>query len=118
MFGIFGGGPKLSVADVQAGVDAGNMVLVDCRDTMELKMSGKAKGAIHVPLAAMAMKANPSSPECLPEFKSGKPIVLYCASGARAAGAANMLRQMGHKDVENLGGLNTWASQGGDVVAA
>ncbi|GAA3872489.1 rhodanese-like domain-containing protein [Celeribacter arenosi] len=119
MFGLFGGSaPKLSVDDIQHGVEDGSMVLVDCRDPMELRSTGKAKGALSVPLATMAMKCNPSSPECLPEFKNGdKTIVLYCASGARAAGAANMLRQMGHTEVQNLGGLNNWAMGGGDVVA-
>jgi len=35
-----------------------------------------------------------------------KPIVVYCASGARSAYAAKILRQSGFKDVTNAGGLS------------
>lgn len=33
------------------------------------------------------------------------PIVLYCASGARSAYAARVLRHLGYTDVTNAGGL-------------
>ncbi|WP_417242461.1 rhodanese-like domain-containing protein [Celeribacter sp.] len=116
MFGLFNSGPKLSIDEVKAGMASGEIVLVDVRDAMELRGSGKAKGAINVPLMALQMKTNPSSPECLPEFKQGKRIVLYCASGARSSGAARMLRQFGHESVDNLGGLRDWANGGGEIV--
>lgn len=118
MFGLFGGGPKVSVDDVKTGLAKKEMVLVDVRDPSEARASGVAEGAINVPLVALQMKANPSSPECLPAFKDGKTIVVYCASGARSSGAAQMLRQMGHAQVENLGGLRDWAMGGGAVVPA
>jgi phage shock protein E len=35
-----------------------------------------------------------------------KPLVLYCASGARSAYAAKILRSAGYVDVINAGGLN------------
>jgi phage shock protein E len=35
-----------------------------------------------------------------------QPIVVYCASGARSAYAAKILRQAGFKDVTNAGGLS------------
>ncbi|WP_417269628.1 rhodanese-like domain-containing protein [Celeribacter sp.] len=115
MFGLFNSAPKVSVDEVKAGMAAGDIVLVDVRDTVELRGSGKAKGAINVPLVALQMRANPSSPECLPEFKQGKRIVLYCASGARSSGAARMLRQFGHETVDNLGGLYDWTHGGGEI---
>jgi phage shock protein E len=34
-----------------------------------------------------------------------KPLVLYCASGARSAFAAKILRSAGYTDVTNAGGL-------------
>jgi len=69
-----------------------------------------------VPLAALRMKCDPSSPECLKEFKQGKPIGIYCASGARSSGAGQMLLQLGHTQVYNLGGFYEWQSSGGKVV--
>lgn len=34
------------------------------------------------------------------------PIIVYCASGARSAYAARMLKSIGYKDVVNAGGLD------------
>ena len=38
--------------------------------------------------------------------EKNKPLVLYCASGARSAYAAKILRSAGYTDVINAGGLN------------
>lgn len=118
MFGLFGKpAPKITITDVNDGLKSGDLILVDIRDGMEVKRSGKAKGALHVPLATLQTRCNPSSSECLDAFKGGKTIVLYCASGARSAGAARMLQGMGHNDVRNFGGLGTWVNAGGKVVS-
>ncbi|MFT6452212.1 MAG: rhodanese-related sulfurtransferase [Halocynthiibacter sp.] len=93
----------------------GLIVLIDVRDGNEVKASGKAAGALHLPLASFQMRANPSSPECEPALKSGKPLVLYCASGARSNAAGQMLLKMGYEDVRNLGGLRDWAVAGGAI---
>ncbi|MBU0645251.1 MAG: sulfurtransferase [Alphaproteobacteria bacterium] len=117
MFGLFGGGPKISVDAVKAGLTQGTMILVDVRDKQELHMTGTAKGAIHVPLTVIAAKCDPRSPDCLPAFKDTKLTkVLYCASGARSSNAASLLKRLGHEDVQNLGGLHNWVAGGGEVV--
>ncbi|MDV7269602.1 rhodanese-like domain-containing protein [Thioclava sp. A2] len=92
----------------------GELLVIDVRDAMELRQ-GKAAGALHVPLMALKMKCDPSSPECLPELSVDKPIALYCASGARSQGAGQMLMQMGYKEVYNLGGLMHWYQAGGAI---
>ncbi len=97
-------------------VSKGEMVLIDVRDGMEVKASGKAKGALHVPLMSIKMKCDPSSPECLKELSVDKPVALYCASGARSQGAAQMLASMGYQHVFNIGGLYDWHAAGGQVV--
>ena len=38
--------------------------------------------------------------------EKNKPLVLYCASGARSAYAEKILRSAGYTDVINAGGLN------------
>ncbi|WP_420858782.1 rhodanese-like domain-containing protein [Marivivens marinus] len=108
--------PGMTAAEAIQKSAAGEIVVLDIRDGGEVAMSGKAKGALHVPLAALRMKADPSSPECLAELKSGKPIAVYCASGARSSMAAQALGQMGHKDVHNIGGLAHWAQAGGEII--
>ncbi len=75
--------------------------------------AGHARGALNVPLATLRMKADPASPECLPAFKSGKTIVVHCASGARSAMAQGTLQKMGHAHVHNAGGLRDWLAAGG-----
>jgi rhodanese-related sulfurtransferase len=115
MFGLFNSKPKVSVAEVKTGLDQGTTVLIDVRDPGEIVQTGIAKGALNIPLSTLAMRANPSSPECVTELKSGKDIVLYCASGARSAGAAQMLEKMGHAKVQNLGSLRDWATDGGEI---
>lgn len=116
MFGMFGGGPKITVEDVKAGLAKGTLVLVDVRDAMELHMSGTAKGALHVPLQELQAKCDPKSPACLPEMKDTTTTkVLYCASGARSSGGVSLLKRLGHEDVQNLGGLHNWVSGGGEL---
>ncbi len=97
-------------------VAKGEIVLLDVRDGMELRATGKAKGALHVPMMALRMKCDPSSPECLKEMSLDKPVAIYCATGARSQGAAQMLLGMGYKHVYNLGGLSHWHAAGGLVV--
>ncbi len=118
MFALFNKNtdPGLTVADAVAKTETGEIVLIDIRDGNELAMSGRAKGALHVPMSTLQTKANPTCDECLPELKSGKPIAVYCASGARSAMARRMLANMGYDEVHNIGGLGHWQAAGGAIV--
>ena len=108
-------GPQLSISDAIEQVAAGTMTLIDVRDGSELANSGKAEGALHLPLMSLQMKADPRSPEVVPELDVDKPIGIYCASGARSGMAAQAMTQMGYKTVHNLGGLAHWVNAGGKV---
>lgn len=110
-----GQSPQMTAAEAVRRAATGEIVLIDVRDPGELRASGKAKDALNLPLAALRMKADPRSPECLPDLKSGKPLVLYCASGARSGMAAQMLKSMGHPEVHNIGGFGHWCAAGGLV---
>ncbi len=105
----------VDVAGIVARAGRGEVVVIDVRDGSEIRASGKAKGALHVPMAVLAMKLNPSSPECLPGIDLSTPLALYCASGARSGGAAEALMRMGYTEVYNLGGLYHWQAAGGAV---
>ncbi|KFE34991.1 rhodanese-like domain-containing protein [Thioclava atlantica] len=106
---------RIHPKDAVSKAKAGEITVVDVREPMEVKSSGKAKGALHIPLATIRMKADPASPEKHPELDTGKPVALYCASGARSAGAAQMLTQMGYQEVYNIGGLGDWHAGGGEI---
>lgn len=122
MFGLFNSGPKsgakICIDNVRAGIQNGTTLLIDVRDPSEIAQSGIAKGAVNIPLGTLAVRANPSSPECDAGFERDKDIVLYCACGARSAGAARMLIQMGYPNVQNLGSLTDWTLDGGDIDRA
>lgn len=106
---------RLAAREAVARAAAGELVLIDVRDGAELRATGRAAGALHVPLAALRMKCDPASPEFLPELATGRPVALYCASGARSRMAAQVLAQLGFRQVYNLGGLGDWQAAGGAI---
>jgi len=107
---------RIAAKDAIARAARGELLVIDIREGSEIAASGKAKGALHVPLAAFRMRCDPSSPECLAELSLDKPVALYCASGARSQMAAQMMAQMGYKEVYNLGGLYDWHAAGGEIT--
>lgn len=117
MFGFFrpATANRLTLAEAVARATAGELIVIDVREPAEIRASGKAAGALALPMAALAMKCDPRSPECVAVLKSGKPIALYCASGGRSGMAAQALRKMGHAEVFNIGGFGDWVAAGGPV---
>ena len=72
--------------------------IIDVRSPAEFK-DGAYKGAINMPLSALLARMNELEPR-------DKPIVLYCASGARSGQGARLLKHAGFTDVINAGGLD------------
>ena len=107
--------PALPVSDAVARVGKGEMILIDVRDHAEVQ-SGKAREALHIPLMRLPMMADPRHPDFDARLAGGKPIGLYCASGARSGMAANILQKLGYDEVHNLGGLQHWIAAGGPVA--
>ena len=98
-----------------AGAREGRVIVIDVRDHGELAMSGKASGALHIPLMRLRDMADPKHPDYCRDLTPEATIAIYCASGARSNGAATMLRQLGYTDVHNIGGLGHWVQAGGAV---
>jgi phage shock protein E len=82
-------------AIVAAKLEAGATV-VDVRTETEFRR-GAYPGAMNVPLGELSSG--------LARIPKGRPVVVYCASGARSAMAARILRRAGYADVSNAGGL-------------
>jgi len=110
--------PRISPADAMALLASSDALLVDVREENELDASGKAKGALHVPRAAVADAADPASPDHNPAFTPDRTILLCCGSGARAALVGAALLERGYTDVRNVGGLQDWVAAGGAVERA
>lgn len=91
----------------------GKVTLLDVREAGEVSASGTAKGAVHIPLGLLPLKADPRSPD-YDRRLAGKPVAVFCAAGARAGRAVALLEQFGHEAV-NIGGFADWCGCGGEV---
>lgn len=72
--------------------------IVDVRSTAEFN-DGAYPGAVNIPLHLLPLRMKELEPK-------DKPIVLYCASGARSGQGMRLLKQNGFTDVINAGGLD------------
>lgn len=107
--------PKIDRARAEGLIAAGALVL-DVRDAPEVAMTGLVAGAHHVSRGMLEFRADPASAFHDLEFRPDRPVVIYCASGGRAALAGKVLKDMGYTQVYNLGGLKDWAEAGGAVA--
>ena len=106
--------PRVTQSEAAALMEDGALML-DVRDAPEVEMTGLAHGAHHVSRGMLEFRADPGTPFHDPEFRHDRPVVIYCASGGRAALAGKLLQDMGYKTVYNLGGFQDWAEAGGKV---
>ncbi|MDT5015410.1 MAG: hypothetical protein QOD39_1570 [Mycobacterium sp.] len=105
--------PKITPAQAQAMIAGGNTVVVDVRDAPEVDQSGKVAGAVHVSRGMLEFRADPESPYHDQTFAKDKTVILYCASGGRAALGGQALKELGYAEVYNLGAFKDWAEAGG-----
>lgn len=77
------------------------VILLDVRSASE-RQARLIKGSIHIPLPELTAR--------LAELEKHKDreIVCYCATGARSAGAAHLLKQRGFRSANLAGGISAW----------
>jgi rhodanese-related sulfurtransferase len=109
--------PRITVDEAQQKISDGALV-VDVRDAAEVAQSGKVAGAVHIPRGMVEFRADPDTPYYDENFAKDRAVVLYCASGGRAALSGQALKEMGYEEVYNLGGFKDWAESGGAVEKA
>ncbi|GAB1481098.1 rhodanese-like domain-containing protein [Paracoccaceae bacterium] len=115
MFNQFGTAqPRLTAADAVAGLAKGDLTVIDCREANELRASGTAQGGLHVPLALLALKADPSGPDHDKRLDPTRPVAVFCASGGRSGMAVQVLQRLGYS-AHNIGGFGDWCAAGGPV---
>jgi rhodanese-related sulfurtransferase len=107
--------PKITPAEAREMIGKGNTLVVDVRDAPEVEKSGKIAGAVHVSRGMLEFRADPEAPSHDKNFAKDKNVILYCASGGRAALAGKLLKDMGYAHVFNVGGFKDWADSGGAV---
>jgi rhodanese-related sulfurtransferase len=104
--------PRLDPAALRAMIDAGDVLIVDVRDTAEVQQSGKVKGAVNVSRGMLEFRADPESPYHNPAFQRDKRVVVYCASGGRSALSGKTLQELGYAKVFNAGGFKELTEAG------
>src|SRR5438876_11793567 len=80
--------------------------LVDVRERDEWD-EGHIPGAVHIPRGFLESRAESALPD------RERPVIVYCASGARSAFAAKALEELGYETVSSLaGGFTDWKRNG------
>ena len=107
--------PRVTPAEAREMIAKGDTLVVDVRDTTEVKTSGKVAGGVNVSRGMLEFRADPESPYHDKNFAKDKAIIVYCASGGRSALAGKTLKDLGYDRVFNLGAFKDWAESGGAI---
>ena len=67
---------NLTPLQVQEELSSGNVMLIDIRESEELKQNSKIAKSIHAPRGMIEFYADPSQPYFKPEFDKTKRIIL------------------------------------------
>lgn len=90
---------RIPSADAKALVAKGAL-LCDVRSPGEFA-SGHLPGAVNIPVGELKARVGELGDK-------SKPVIVYCASGARSAMARSSLKGMGFTEVFNLGSIANW----------
>jgi rhodanese-related sulfurtransferase len=107
--------PKVTPAEAKALIAMGNTLVLDVRDAAEVANSGKIANAVNVSRGMLEFRADRQSPYHDKAFDKSKTVIVYCASGGRAALSGKVLKDFGFANVVNLGGFKDWVESGGAV---
>lgn len=97
-------GPSLNTLQATQLINTKNAQVIDVRTTDEFK-TGSLANAKNIPAADLKDRVR--------EIKKDKPVIVVCATGARAAAPATLLRGLGFGEVYVLaGGIAAWREAG------
>jgi rhodanese-related sulfurtransferase len=107
---------ELSVDELRAELDSGDVTVVDIRDIRERWNLGAIPGAKSMPRGMLEFWFDPESPYYRDGLEFDHRYVLYCAGGQRSALATKALGDLGYTNVAHLTvGFNGWKEAGGDI---
>jgi rhodanese-related sulfurtransferase len=107
--------PRITPAQARDMIAQGNTLVIDVRDAQEVEKSGKIAGAVNVSRGMLEFRADSESPYHDKNFRKDKNVIVYCASGGRAALSGKVLKDFGYERVYNLGSFKDWTEAGGSV---
>lgn len=107
--------PRITRQEAESLIAEKKALVIDVRDAPELEKTGRIPGAHHISRGMLEFRADPAAPTFDKAFEGDRPVILYCASGGRSALAGKVLKDMGYREVYNLGGIGEWINAGGAV---
>ena len=110
--------PIVSADEAQRMQSEDAALVLDVRDPSELGATGKLAGATNVSRGMLEFRADAESPMHDDAFREERPVIVYCASGGRAALAGQALQELGFKKVFLLGAFKDAAEAGFPVEHA
>ena len=108
---------RLSFEESLSIINESNTIIIDVREESEVNNLGIIKNAIHIPRGLLEFTLVPNSSNNPVKIDDNTNILVYCAGGYRSALAAKTLKDLGFKNVYNLGGYNEWVENGGEIQA-
>ncbi len=93
--------PEMTPGELAGLAAAGAVTLLDVREPAERQIVTIPGAQLAIPLGEL--------PARLDEVPAGRPVVVYCRSGARSATATRLLRTAGLDAVNLAGGVLRWA---------
>lgn len=105
----------ITAQELEEIIENDDVLVVDVRDAPELSATGKIAGALNVSRGMLEFRADDQTPMHNPAFSRDKTVVVYCATGGRAALSCKALMDLGYGDVRCLGSIKSWIDAGGDI---
>ena len=99
MFGMFNQDPQIECPDARVLVQRHGAQLVDVRTAAE-HAGGSLPGSLNLQHDRVHTGVE--------KLDRSKPVIVYCASGARSAHAKSVLESLGFNHVHNLGSINKY----------
>jgi rhodanese-related sulfurtransferase len=94
---------EVEPAETQRRLTGGSAVVVDVRETEELR-GGRIAGSRHIPLGTLRSHTD--------ELLAESEVIFVCRSGHRSAMATAALTLAGHRNARNMvGGMIAWEEQ-------
>lgn len=104
----------ISPEDAAQAAASGDLIL-DVREPAELEQNGRLADALHIPRGVLETRADASAETAvtrLTDTRGDGRVLVLCASGGRAALAADTLRVMGYQALVIEGGMSGWKASG------
>jgi len=99
---------EIHMSELHETLTSGNSLVLDVRNSSELKEEGMIDGASHIAYTRLLAK--------LKELPKDRHIYVHCRSGQRSAFAVGFLQKQGYKATNVRGFLMDWITSGGNLV--